>query len=94
MTNPNNYAVGWICAVSVEYFAARVFLDVRIGGGAPNSKHRIRLDDIVVSAPHDGRGGAFEYDFSQKKEGKKKRSALPRNRIFKSTTNERSCGRW
>ncbi|KAI6785341.1 uncharacterized protein J7T54_006983 [Emericellopsis cladophorae] len=27
MTSPNDYSVGWICAIKVEYLAARLFLD-------------------------------------------------------------------
>lgn len=126
MSSPKDYTVGWICAVSTEYVAARAFLDelhqgpedvsindnndytlgkvgkhnvviavlpegeygtasaasvardmlhsfpniriglmVGIGGGAPSSKHDIRLGDIVVSAPHDGKGGVFQYDFGK-----------------------------
>jgi nucleoside phosphorylase len=120
MSNPNDYTVGWICAISTEYVAAQVFFDekhkgpehvftndnnnytlgkvdrhnvviavlpdgeygtssaaiiardmlhsfpniriglmVGIGGGAPSQKHDIRLGDIVVSAPRDGKGGVF-----------------------------------
>src|ERR1700712_3990094 len=29
MSNPNDYAVGWICAISTEYVAAQSFLDDR-----------------------------------------------------------------
>ena len=126
MSNPNNYTVGWICAISTEYVAAQAFLDekhegpehvstndnndytlgkvgrhnvviavlpdgeygtssaaivardmlhsfpniriglmVGIGGGAPSQKHDIRLGDIVVSAPRDGKGGVFQYDFGK-----------------------------
>lgn len=126
MSNPNDYTVGWICAASTEYVAARAFLDevhgepeyvsindnndymlgkigkhnvviavlpeedngtasaasvardmlhsfpnvriglmVGIGGGAPSSRHDIRLGDIVVSVPHDGKGGVFQYDFGK-----------------------------
>jgi nucleoside phosphorylase len=126
MSNPKDYIVGWICAISTEYVAAQVFLDekhdgpeyvsphdnndytlgkigkhnvviavlpdgeygiasaavvardmlhsfpnvriglmVGIGGGAPSPKHDIRLGDIVVSAPHDGNGGVFQYDFGK-----------------------------
>lgn len=43
----------------------RVGLMVGIGGGAPSPKHDIRLGDIVVSSPHDGNGGVFQYDFGQ-----------------------------
>lgn len=43
----------------------RIGLMVGIGGGAPSPKHDIRLGDIVVSAPRDGRGGVFQYDFGK-----------------------------
>ena len=126
MSNPKDYTVGWICAITTEYVAAQVFLDekhegpecvspndsndytlgkfgkhnvviavlpdgeygissaasvakdmlhsfpnvriglmVGIGGGAPSPKHDIRLGDIVVSAPCDGKGGVFQYDFGK-----------------------------
>jgi nucleoside phosphorylase len=126
MSDPRNYSVGWICAVTTEYVAARAFLDevhegpeyvsehdnndytlgrirkhnvviavlpdgeygtdsaasvardmlhsfpniriglmVGIGGGAPSRNHDIRLGDIVVSSPRDGKGGVFEYDFGK-----------------------------
>ena len=122
----DDYAVGWICAISTEYVAAQAFLDERhdrpeyvsandnndytlgkigehnvviavlpdgeygtasaamvardmlhsfpniriglmvgIGGGAPTRQHDIRLGDIVVSAPRDGKGGVFQYDFGK-----------------------------
>jgi nucleoside phosphorylase len=126
MSNPNDYTVGWICAISTEYVAAQAFLDekhegpeyvssndhndytlgkvgkhniviavlpdgeygissatgaarnmlhsfpnvriglmVGIGGGAPSRKHDIRLGDVVVSAPRDGNGGVFQYEFGK-----------------------------
>ncbi|KAL6409962.1 WD repeat-containing protein [Ilyonectria robusta] len=43
----------------------RIGLMVGIGGGAPSEKHDIRLGDIVVSAPRDGEGGVFQYDFGK-----------------------------
>jgi nucleoside phosphorylase len=43
----------------------RIGLMVGIGGGAPSLKHDIRLGDIVVSAPRDGNGGVFQYDFGK-----------------------------
>ncbi|KAF9891521.1 hypothetical protein FE257_003988 [Aspergillus nanangensis] len=43
----------------------RIGLMVGIGGGAPSSKHDIRLGDIVVSAPRGGHGGVFQYDFGK-----------------------------
>ncbi|RYP63833.1 hypothetical protein DL769_006845 [Monosporascus sp. CRB-8-3] len=130
MFDPNDYTVGWICALSTEYVAAQAFLDeehegpeyvspndnnnyalgkvgkhnvviavlpdgmygtssatsvardmlhsfpnvriglmVGIGGGAPSPKHDIRLGDIVVSAPCDGNGGVFQYDFGKTIQG-------------------------
>ncbi|KAH7175728.1 hypothetical protein EDB81DRAFT_18581 [Dactylonectria macrodidyma] len=126
MSQPNDYTIGWICAIRTEYVAARAFLDeehkgpgavspndnnaytlgkigehnvviavlpdgqygissaasvardmmhsfpnirvglmVGIGGGAPSKKHDIRLGDIVVSAPREGKGGVFQYDFGK-----------------------------
>ncbi|KAH7151960.1 hypothetical protein B0J13DRAFT_594004 [Dactylonectria estremocensis] len=126
MSQPNDYTIGWICAIRTEYIAARAFLDeehrgpgavspndnnaytlgkigehnvviavlpdgqygissaasvardmmhsfpnirvglmVGIGGGAPSKKHDIRLGDIVVSAPREGKGGVFQYDFGK-----------------------------
>lgn len=43
----------------------RIGLMVGIGGGAPSRKHDIRLGDIVVSTPRDGKGGVFQYDFGK-----------------------------
>jgi nucleoside phosphorylase len=43
----------------------RICLMVGIGGGAPTSKHDIRLGDIVVSTPNEGTGGVFQYDFGK-----------------------------
>ncbi|KAM0262478.1 hypothetical protein ACHAQJ_001732 [Trichoderma viride] len=126
MSNPDDYTVGWICALSTEYVAAQAFLDDRhdapesvakcdnnnytlgrvgkhnvviavlpdgeygtasaaivardllqsfsnvriglmvgIGGGAPSQDHDIRLGDVVVSAPRNGLGGVFQYDFGR-----------------------------
>jgi nucleoside phosphorylase len=47
----------------------RIGLMVGIGGGAPSQKHDIRLGDIAVSAPHDGNGGVFQYDFGKTIQG-------------------------
>ncbi|OAR01571.1 hypothetical protein LLEC1_07590 [Akanthomyces lecanii] len=49
----------------------RIGLMVGIGGGAPSSKNDIRLGDIVVSAPRDGHGGVFQYDFGKTVQNKK-----------------------
>ena len=43
----------------------RIGLMVGIGGSAPSPKHDIHLGDIVVSAPRDGSGGVFQYDFGK-----------------------------
>ncbi|KAF2473448.1 purine and uridine phosphorylase [Lindgomyces ingoldianus] len=43
----------------------RIGLMVGIGGGAPTPKHDIRLGDIVVSAPCNGKGGVIQYDFGK-----------------------------
>jgi nucleoside phosphorylase len=48
-----------------SFYNVRVGLLVGIGGGAPSKKHDIRLGDIVVSAPRDGKGGVFQYDFGK-----------------------------
>ena len=47
----------------------RIGLMVGIGGGAPNRKHDIRLSDIVVSSPRDGKGGVLQYDFGKTIQG-------------------------
>ncbi|WDK22134.1 hypothetical protein CGRA01v4_13424 [Colletotrichum graminicola] len=43
----------------------RVGLMVGIGGGAPTPEHDIRLGDIVVSRPRDGKSGVLQYDFGK-----------------------------
>ncbi len=43
----------------------RIGLMVGVGGGAPNQTNDIRLGDIVVSSPGNGRGGVFQYDFGK-----------------------------
>lgn len=43
----------------------RIGLLIGIGGGAPSRRHDIRLGDIVVSAPRNGKGGVFQYDFGK-----------------------------
>ncbi|KAJ5322925.1 hypothetical protein N7452_011214 [Penicillium brevicompactum] len=126
MSNPEDYTVGWISAVTTEYVAAQQLLDekhedpprlsartknnytvgkigrhnvvitnlpvgaygttsaalvaeemmqsfpnirivlmVGIGGGVPSSRHDIRLGDITVSVPGNGKGGVIQYDFGK-----------------------------
>ena len=43
----------------------RIGLMVGVGGGAPSPKHDIRLGDIVVSTPRNGKGGVLQYDFGR-----------------------------
>ncbi|KAF4126947.1 Phosphorylase superfamily [Geosmithia morbida] len=38
---------------------------VGIGGGAPTKKQDIRLGDVVVGTPSNGRSGIFQYDFGK-----------------------------
>lgn len=49
--------------------SVRIGLMVGIGGGAPNAYQDVRLGDIVVSAPRDGNGGIFQYDFGKTIQG-------------------------
>ena len=42
-----------------------ICLMASIGGGTPSRKHDIRLGGIVISAPRDGKGGVFQYDFGK-----------------------------
>ncbi|KAL4791707.1 hypothetical protein BDV19DRAFT_392915 [Aspergillus venezuelensis] len=48
----------------------RIGLLVGIGGGVPSERHDIRLGDVVVSAPRDGKGGVFQYDFGKTIQGR------------------------
>jgi nucleoside phosphorylase len=43
----------------------RIGLMVGIGGGAPTSRHDIRLGDVVVSSPGQGHSGVIQYDFGK-----------------------------
>ncbi|KAM0524772.1 hypothetical protein ACHAPE_000875 [Trichoderma viride] len=47
----------------------RIGLMVGIGGGAPSSKHDIRLGDIVVGDSINGKGAVFQYDFGKAIQG-------------------------
>ncbi|KAH0067252.1 purine and uridine phosphorylase, partial [Aureobasidium melanogenum] len=44
----------------------KVGLMVGIGGGAPTKEHDIRLGDVVVSSPQDGKGGVYQYDYGKR----------------------------
>ncbi|KAK4082196.1 uncharacterized protein Triagg1_2008 [Trichoderma aggressivum f. europaeum] len=126
MVDAKSYTVGWLCALSTEFAAAKSLLDeqheqptnvgkgdennytlgkmanhnvvlavlpdgergttaaaivaatmlctfpnieirlmVGIAGGAPSKNHDIRLGDVVVSLPRDGRGGVLRYDYGK-----------------------------
>jgi nucleoside phosphorylase len=61
MSNPNNYVVGWICAITTEYVAAQAFLDERHEGPemlSPNDNNdytlgRIGKHNVVIAVlPH------------------------------------------
>jgi nucleoside phosphorylase len=132
MPNPEEYTIGWICALPTEHTAACLFLDeehgqpdpdhiatgdnnayelgvmaghkvviavlpqgeygtttaatvatdmlrsfpnikvglmVGVGGGAPTTNNDIRLGDVVVSSPKDGRGGVYQYDYGKRIQG-------------------------
>ncbi|KAI0135106.1 purine and uridine phosphorylase [Daldinia grandis] len=62
---------GLVSAANVARDMMRSFPNIRlglmvgIGGGAPSSKHDIRLGDIVVSSPSNGDGGVFQYDYGK-----------------------------
>lgn len=43
----------------------RIGLMVGIGGGAPSSKHDIRLGDIVISSHEGNSGGVLQYDYGK-----------------------------
>ncbi|KAL6358357.1 hypothetical protein LRP88_08542 [Fusarium phalaenopsidis] len=47
----------------------RISLMVGIGGGAPSSKHDIRLGDVMVSASSNGTAAVFQYDFGKAVQG-------------------------
>ncbi|KKO96833.1 hypothetical protein THAR02_11062, partial [Trichoderma harzianum] len=47
----------------------RIGLMVGIGGGAPSSKHDIRLGDVIVGVSNKGKGGVVQYDFGKAIQG-------------------------
>jgi hypothetical protein len=49
MSNPKNFTVGWICAISTEYVAARAFLDEKHEGleyMSPNNNNDYTLGKV------------------------------------------------
>ncbi|ETS80817.1 hypothetical protein PFICI_08346 [Pestalotiopsis fici W106-1] len=62
---------GLVSAANVAKDLLRSFTNIRIGlmvgigGGAPSDKHDVRLGDIVVGTPGNGRGGVLQYDYGK-----------------------------
>ncbi|KAI4718181.1 hypothetical protein E4T48_05637 [Aureobasidium sp. EXF-10727] len=63
------YGVGSAASVITHILRSfpniRIGLMVGIGGGAPTRARDIRLGDVVVSSPKDGRGGVYHYDMGK-----------------------------
>ncbi|OKP14624.1 hypothetical protein PENSUB_12572 [Penicillium subrubescens] len=65
MSNPEDYSVGWICAITAEYVAAQSFLDEEHGGPqyvSPNDNNyytlgKIGKHNVVVAVLPDGEYG-------------------------------------
>ncbi|RDW63402.1 hypothetical protein BP6252_10947 [Coleophoma cylindrospora] len=65
MSNPKDYTIGWICAISTEYVAAQAFLDEKHEGPESVSAHdnndytlgRIGKHNVVVAVLPDGEYG-------------------------------------
>ncbi|KAH6986851.1 hypothetical protein EDB80DRAFT_514411, partial [Ilyonectria destructans] len=63
ISQPNDYTVGWICAVSTEYIAAQAFLDEEHKGPehvSPNDNNNYTLGkigkhNIVIAILPDGK---------------------------------------
>ena len=56
MSNPNDYTVGWICAISTEYVVAQAFLDEEQEG----PKHvmgKVGKHNVVIAVLPDGEYG-------------------------------------
>ena len=61
----NNSAVTVATLMKSRFRWLRFGLLVGIGGGVPTNKIDIRLGDVVVSQPNQGRGGVVQYDFGK-----------------------------
>ncbi|PON29599.1 hypothetical protein TGAM01_v201848 [Trichoderma gamsii] len=65
MSDPNNYSVGWICAITTEYVAAQAFLHERHDGPKQVSVHdnnnytlgRIGTHNVVIAVLPNGEYG-------------------------------------
>jgi nucleoside phosphorylase len=65
MSNPEDYTVGWICAITTEYVAAQAFLDEKHDGPEKVSRHddndytlgKIGKHNVVIAVLPDGEYG-------------------------------------
>ena len=65
MSNPQNYTIGWICAIKTEYVAAQVFLDEKHDGPETVSPHdnndytlgKIAKHNVVIAVLPNGEYG-------------------------------------
>jgi hypothetical protein len=65
MWNPNDYTVGWICAISTEYVAAQAFLDKKHEGpeSVSTNEHndytlgKVGRYNVVIAVLPDGKYG-------------------------------------
>jgi nucleoside phosphorylase len=47
----------------------KVGLMIGVGGGAPTTNNDIRLGDVVVSSPKDGKSDVYQYDYGKRVQG-------------------------
>ncbi|KAG9579842.1 hypothetical protein KCU86_g13033, partial [Aureobasidium melanogenum] len=65
------FATGVMKDMLHSFPSIKTGLMVGFGGGAPTTKHDIRLGDIVVSSPQDGTGGFYQYDHGKLIQGQR-----------------------
>ncbi|TIA30374.1 hypothetical protein D6C78_09637 [Aureobasidium pullulans] len=65
------FATGVMKDMLHSFSSIKAGLMVGFGGGAPTTKHDIRLGDIVVSSPQDGTGGIYQYDHGKLIQGQR-----------------------
>ncbi|KAG9570708.1 hypothetical protein KCU77_g11749, partial [Aureobasidium melanogenum] len=65
------FATGVMKDMLHSFPSIKTGLMVAFGGGAPTTKHDIRLGDIVVSSPQDGTGGFYQYDHGKLIQGQR-----------------------
>ncbi len=72
MSNPSDYTVGWICAISTEYVAAQAFLDERHEGPEHVSRNdnndytlgKFGRHNVVIAVLPDGEYGMLKVGYS------------------------------